>query len=70
MVRGKNTFGPPPNTAHVREWNKEELASYLLAQGLKIHSHTLVADVEGRHKDTPNRKYGKTCQLVVAQLGQ
>jgi hypothetical protein len=30
-IRGKRDFGPPENTSHYREWNKEEFKNYVSA---------------------------------------
>lgn len=68
MVRGLNHMGPPPNKAHVREWNRLEFAKYTKSHGMKISDHFLVKDVEGKMKDTPTRKYGKTCQIIVGSI--
>jgi len=36
LVRGKNHYGPPNNSHHVREWNLEEFEKLLQSYGLKI----------------------------------
>lgn len=67
-VRGEHHFGPPPNKAHVREWNREELRAYVSSCGMDVHEHLLVKDLQGKQKNTPTRKYGKTCQVIVGNL--
>src|SRR5690606_23123137 len=38
MCRGLNNI-QSPNKAHVREWNKTELITYIQSKGFKIESH-------------------------------
>jgi len=37
----KNSFGPPFNKTHMREWTGEEFQRYLISQNLKIVSHKI-----------------------------
>lgn len=37
----KNSFGPPFNKTHMREWTGEEFQRYLISQNLKIISHQI-----------------------------
>lgn len=62
--------------AHVREWNRDELASYLEAEGTEILNHLLIPQRElPRHKEmirtlAPRALWPadwKTCQVVVAR---
>lgn len=72
LVRGYDTYGPPDNKKHVREWNFEELSKYISSQGLKIVDHRLVR----AKKYTPRewfyhirkRKPLNTCQVVLCKL--
>lgn len=71
LVRGSSDLGPPPNPAHVREWNQEELAQYLTSQGLEIHQHQVVEDIASeKKKSVPGRNFGKTCQVVIGRFCQ
>jgi SAM-dependent methyltransferase len=36
LARGPRDGGPPPNPAHVREWNLEELQAFLCSAGLNV----------------------------------
>lgn len=60
LRRGPEDMGPPQNTAHVREWNKQEFANYLLSKGLNIVEHKIVALREGV----------MTCQLALCNLAR
>ncbi|OQP40147.1 hypothetical protein A4D02_14540 [Niastella koreensis] len=42
-VRGKSDYGPPENTAHYREWNKEEFKNYV-SQWFTISEHHVFDD--------------------------
>lgn len=64
LVRGKKHMGPPENPAHVREWNKKELATYLESKGLKLITHKLLRD---KQTDTSQSR-GNTCQLAICTL--
>jgi 2-polyprenyl-3-methyl-5-hydroxy-6-metoxy-1,4-benzoquinol methylase len=40
-VNGRSHFGPSPNIAHVREWNRAELNRYIKRMGFAILEHFL-----------------------------
>ena len=61
LFRGKGSFGPPANPAHVREWNTAEFKRYIESRKFRILNHFLVA--EGRGFD------GETCQVILSQKG-
>jgi len=44
LTRGKKSFGPPSNLAHVREWNMLELEKYISSKGFKIIKHFLIGE--------------------------
>ena len=54
LVRGKRHFGPAPNKAHVREWNKAEFYGYIDASGFEILDHFL-ADSKKNVTDRPTQ---------------
>lgn len=54
LVRGKRHFGPAPNKAHVREWNKAEFYHYIDTSGFEILDHFL-ADSEKNVTDRPTQ---------------
>jgi len=58
LRRGLDTMGPPQNPAHVREWNKDEFALYLMSQKVRINEHIIVDLKKGM----------KTCQLINCKL--
>lgn len=58
LRRGKDSMGPPQNPAHIREWNKEEFAEYLISRDLNILAHTIMNLKEGM----------PTCQTVLCEL--
>jgi len=60
LVSGKRHHGPPPNTAHVREWNTSEFHRYIQAGGFEILDHFLTA-AEKNAAD-------KTSQVVLCRL--
>jgi 2-polyprenyl-3-methyl-5-hydroxy-6-metoxy-1,4-benzoquinol methylase len=72
LVRGHDSFGPPENRKHVREWNQSELAAFLADQGFKIVEHhvfqakrlTAGEWVKGRL----GLKNWNTCQTVLAKI--
>lgn len=67
-VRGEDDMGPPANPAHVREWNSQELKSYIKEAGFEVIEQILVKDREGKQKDQPRRRFGATCQVIAARL--
>ena len=58
VTRGSDSFGPPSNCCHVREWNTEEFKAYAGSQGLLIQEAHLVKD----RLRTSNKK---CCQLFL-----
>ena len=71
---GPGTAGPPKNPHHVREWNFQELESYLKSQGLEILDHQIL---ENRSRSTLRKlalrvlgRYDSMfiCQAVVCRL--
>lgn len=60
LRRGEQDMGPPANRAHVREWNAQELATYLTSRGFVIGERRIVELREGM----------RTCQLVVGGFGR
>lgn len=51
LCRGEDHSGPPPNRAHVREWNREEM-------GALLHHHGFTVDFIGlttRNSETPDK---------------
>lgn len=44
LVWGKNSFGPPLNKTHVREWSKSEFQAYISDRGFTIIRHFLVGE--------------------------
>jgi 2-polyprenyl-3-methyl-5-hydroxy-6-metoxy-1,4-benzoquinol methylase len=57
LRRGVDTPGPPQNPAHVREWNRAELHSYLADRGFPIVRHEIMDLREGM----------RTCQTVLCR---
>jgi glycosyltransferase involved in cell wall biosynthesis/2-polyprenyl-3-methyl-5-hydroxy-6-metoxy-1,4-benzoquinol methylase len=60
MTRGKNSFGPPSNKAHIREWNMEEFHQYLCSRGFDILKSFLV-----KAKDD---EVTEDCQVFLCKL--
>jgi len=58
LRRGKDTMGPPENSAHIREWNKEEFAQYITDRGFEILDHAIMNLKEGM----------ATCQTVLCRI--
>jgi SAM-dependent methyltransferase len=53
LTRGINDFGPPQNSSHVREWNREELTSLLTYFELNIkYSSLTISENVGKEKKT------------------
>lgn len=44
LVNGKNSYGPPLNRTHVREWNKTEFCNYIRRRNLTIIKHFLIGE--------------------------
>lgn len=57
-VRGRDSMGPPPNEAHIREWNREEFIAFLKFNGFTIRELFLEKDYYGSAV--------KACQIVLA----
>lgn len=71
LVRGPDDLGPPANLAHVREWNKTELAKFIKSQKLRIKEHTHLSDIDStKIRSSKKRTFGKTCQVIVAALSK
>lgn len=59
LVRGKDTFGPPENICHVREWNMPELNSYVHHMDFQILKHFVVRPRKNVEQET--------CQIILCQ---
>jgi SAM-dependent methyltransferase len=57
-----NSFGPPLNKAHIREWNKLELENYLKSRGFIILEHFLVESQKNANDES--------CQIVFCKNKQ
>lgn len=44
LISGGNSFGPPLNKTHVREWNKTEICNYIRRRNFKIIKHFLIGE--------------------------
>jgi hypothetical protein len=72
LVRGFDSFGPPANPLHVREWNQLELAKYVSSKGFKILSHQVLdakkLSLKEKFESFLGKLNNKTCQLIVCEL--
>ena len=75
LVRGVNSFGPPDNPVHVREWNAGEFRSYLESQGFILQSQFLVQQKQISFKEAVRNlkaislpKIKKICQVCLCTM--
>lgn len=71
-VRGKDSFGPPENKKHVREWNTDEFKRFIEHAGFKILKHSCV-EAKSKStwqalKDFLKGRDTRTCQFVHVQV--
>lgn len=71
LVRGFDSFGPPENQKHVREWNKQEFGRFLKEEGFEILEHKVVPAKKLSIYEKAKSLFGflnnKTCQIVVCK---
>ena len=74
LVRGEDSYGPPANKLHVREWNQHEFSEFISNSGFEILDHLILPAKLFSGKDKLrallNRDFDKTCQMVYCKIRQ